>query len=267
MRYNTSILSIFVFIFIFFPFGVLAQDFEDLFKAAAAKKSVSQKLAMAIAHHESGMNPFAVNVAGRSYMPKTKETAAKIILAAHQRGVSYDVGLMQVNSQWIRKWNIDPLSLLDPETNIETGIKILAAEIQTKGFSWEAVGAYHSPKPVRARQYAWLIYKIAQNKFGLNKKTQKTSPPSEELDDKPMPLLQQIIADAKYQQSELAKKVTWVLKTITRYQTQSQLIATDEQDNMTTVRVIYRGRISRTTYTATPVKEETPPAAYTANAL
>jgi len=152
---------------IVFPYGVNAQDFTALFQHAAEKKGVSYKLAMAIAKHESGMNPFAVNVAGKGYMPKTRDEATNIIKVAQQKGLSYDVELMQINNQWPRRWKIDPLTLLDPETNIDLGITILAREIDTKGFSWAAVGAYHSPDPTRSKSYAWRIYNLA---MGKNKK-------------------------------------------------------------------------------------------------
>lgn len=148
-------------ILLFFPYGVNAQDFTGLFQQVAEKMGISYKLAMTIARHESGMNPFAINVAGKGFMPKTKEEAINIVLDAQQKGLSYDVGLMQVNNQWSKRWKIDPLTLLDPETNIIWGITILASEIKARGFSWAAVGAYHSPNPDRGQNYAWKIYRLA----------------------------------------------------------------------------------------------------------
>ena len=161
MRNEKAIIIVFCCLVFLFPYGVNAQTFEEYFEKACSNTTVTKNLAMTIARHESGMNPFAVNVAGKSYMPKTREEAVKIIQSARQKGLSYDVGLMQVNNQWTKKWKIDPLSLLDVETNISLGIHILASEIDAKGFSWAAVGAYHSPNPERGRNYAWLIYRLA----------------------------------------------------------------------------------------------------------
>lgn len=113
----------------------------------------------AIARQESGLNPLAINVAGKSYAPSNKEEATRIIQAAMQAGLSFDVGKMQINRWWIGRFSLDPVSLLDPATNEAWGKRILAAEIARHGLNWQAVGKYHSPDPERGRQYAWLVYK------------------------------------------------------------------------------------------------------------
>ena len=43
-------------------------------------------LVKAIARQESGLNPLAINVAGKSYAPSSKEEATRIIQAAMQAG-------------------------------------------------------------------------------------------------------------------------------------------------------------------------------------
>ena len=116
-------------------------------------------LVQAIARQESGLNPLAINVAGKSYAPSSKEEATRIIQAAMQAGLSFDVGKMQINRWWIERFSLDPVSLLDPATNEAWGKRILAAEIARHGLNWQAVGKYHSPDPERGRQYAWLVYK------------------------------------------------------------------------------------------------------------
>ena len=116
-------------------------------------------LVKAIARQESGLNPLAVNVAGKSYYPATREEAERIIREAIASGKSFDVGKMQINSWWMERFSIDPLSLLDPDVNEAWGKWILAEEIARHGLSWQAVGKYHSPDPERGRQYAWLVYR------------------------------------------------------------------------------------------------------------
>lgn len=124
-----------------------------------AKPEPPAQLVEAIALQESGLNPFAVNIAGRSYSPATREKAEQLIQRAIAAGLSFDVGKMQINSWWMERYGIDPLSLLDPATNERWGTWILAEEITRHGLSWKAVGKYHSPDPERGRRYAWLVYR------------------------------------------------------------------------------------------------------------
>ena len=111
-----------------------------------------------IAKQESGLNPLAVNVAGKSYYPATREEAERLIREAIAAGKSFDVGKMQINSWWMNRFGIDPVSLLNPDVNEAWGKRILAEEIARHGLNWQAVGKYHSPDSERGRQYAWRIY-------------------------------------------------------------------------------------------------------------
>ena len=127
--------------------------------SAAEAQEPPPRLVEAIARQESGLNPLAVNVAGKSYYPTTREEAELIIQAAQAAGKSFDVGLMQVNSWWMERYGIPPESLLDPEINRAWGGWILAQEITRHGLNWQAVGRYHSPDMERGRRYAWHIYR------------------------------------------------------------------------------------------------------------
>ncbi len=126
--------------------------------ALAAEPIAPPKLVEAIARQESGLNPLAVNVAGKSFYPATREEAEKIIRQAQVEGKSFDVGIMQINNWWMERLNIDPVSLLDPATNESWGKWILKEEISRHGLNWQAVGKYHSPDTERGRRYAWLVY-------------------------------------------------------------------------------------------------------------
>ena len=134
-----------------------AQAFEKMFGLYSKKSGVPRELSIAIAKQESGLNPLCINVAGDDMTPATREEAEAVIRQAQVQGKSYDVGLMQINSQWVKEWKIDPVSLLDPETNIRLGVKILRDEIDRHGMNWLAVGKYHSPDPLRGRQYACMV--------------------------------------------------------------------------------------------------------------
>jgi hypothetical protein len=126
---------------------------------AAEAQEPPPALVKAIARQESGHNPLAVNVAGKSHYPATREEAERLIREALAAGKSFDVGKMQINSWWMERFGIDPFSLLDPAINESWGKRILAEEIARHGLNWKAVGKYHSPDPERGRQYAWLVYR------------------------------------------------------------------------------------------------------------
>ena len=140
----------------------------------AAEQGPPPKLVEAITRQESGLNPLAINVAGKSYFPATREEAERMIQSAQASGKSFDVGLMQVNSWWMERYGIPPASLLDPEVNTAWGKWILAQEISRHGLNWQAVGKYHSPDTERGRRYAWHVYRHYAGQSASS--TQKEAP-------------------------------------------------------------------------------------------
>ena len=132
-------------------------EFEQEFTEACELWKVPPKLALAIARQESGLNPWAVNVSGQGYMFKTREDALKMIDSAWTNGDSFDTGLMQINSYWLRRFRLDPHLVLEPRNNIILGVWILSKEIERFGLTWQAVASYHTPverNPERGRNYA-----------------------------------------------------------------------------------------------------------------
>jgi soluble lytic murein transglycosylase-like protein len=106
----------------------------DCFSVAAQKYGIARELLQAIAKVESALDPLALRI---------------------NRG-SYDIGIMQVNSRWLpllRRHGIQPADLYDACTNIDVGSWILANEIARHGYTWTAVGFYHSPTRARQRVY------------------------------------------------------------------------------------------------------------------
>lgn len=122
--------------------------------------NVPLALALAIARQESNSRPWVINVAGESFFPKTRQEARAIAKNAWKQGQSFDVGIMQVNSYWLKKYQIQIEEVLEPQNNIAMGVWILAKEIQRYGLTWQAVGAYHTPlarNPDRAKAYALTV--------------------------------------------------------------------------------------------------------------
>lgn len=136
------------------------QDLASLFDAPCDRYSVPRPLALAIAGQESGMQPWILNIAGRTVRPVTKEQAVAISRAALAAGLSFDVGVMQINSWWIRRYRLPMEVILDPPGNIQVGVWILGKEIKRHGLNWRAVASYHTPvdrNPERGRAYAAAV--------------------------------------------------------------------------------------------------------------
>lgn len=132
-----------------------------LFKQVADEFSLQPEILYAIADHESGYNPWALNIEGRGVYPESREEALAII--GDNLNKSFDVGLMQVNSYWLRKFDMSAREALEPEGNLRLGAWILRYCLDKYGYNWKAIGAYHtgSPKklPNRSRAYAVKVMK------------------------------------------------------------------------------------------------------------
>lgn len=141
------------------PISASATDsgYARLFEMAGLTWDIPTPLIKAIAKTESNYHPWAVNIAGRSYYPETREEALNLVRSAVARKKSFDIGIMQLNSWWLKRLKLTPEQVLDPEPNILMGSWILAQELNRFGYHWKAIGSYHTPvdkNPERARQYA-----------------------------------------------------------------------------------------------------------------
>jgi len=79
------------------------------------------------------------------------------------RNGSYDVGLMQINTVWLselKKYGITLQDLFDPCVNVKVGAWILAQCIRDYGYTWRAVGCYHSRNVKRGMKYAGRVRKV-----------------------------------------------------------------------------------------------------------
>lgn len=111
------------------------------FNEAAAYFQVSPQVLHAIAKHESGLNPNAMN---------------------RNTNGTYDIGVMQINSLWLpelSKIGIQYENLRDPCMNVFVGAWIYSKKVQKYGNSWNAIGAYHSETAQKRESYSWKIYR------------------------------------------------------------------------------------------------------------
>lgn len=105
------------------------------------KYNISPYLLWAIARHESGFNPHALN---------------------RNSNGSEDVGLMQINSAWLptlARFGIRREHLFDPCTAIDVGAWVLAQNVAVHGYNWVAVGAYNARSSEKQYHYARRIYR------------------------------------------------------------------------------------------------------------
>ncbi len=103
---------------------------------ASRQYAVPASLLRAVAQQESAGNPHAVN---------------------YNRNGSADLGLMQINSQWLgalKRHGIDSRDLWDPCVNVLVGAWILANNFARMGYNAQALGAYNSSVPALRERYA-----------------------------------------------------------------------------------------------------------------
>lgn len=147
------------FVLLLVPQSLMAEQLSltPMFQEAAQTWGVPVALTRAIARVESGFSPWALNIEGRGYTFASKEKALEKGQQAQNANRSFDSGLMQVNSFWLKKYGIPLEAALDPGANIFLGSWILKQEIERQGQTWNAVGAYHSPDEARSRRYIELV--------------------------------------------------------------------------------------------------------------
>lgn len=106
--------------------GAQAMCFDE----AGQMYEVNADLLRGIAQVESSMNPLAMNMEHK------------------ERTGSYDIGLMQINSGWLKtlaKFGITEMQMkTDPCLNVKVGAWILKTNMNKMGANWNAVGAYNA---------------------------------------------------------------------------------------------------------------------------
>lgn len=123
---------------ILLPLVVCAFCFDE----AAEEYGMSPRLLQGIARTESNFNPSAIN---------------------RNSNGSRDLGLMQINSSWIKTLELDSQELLyNPCYNVMTGARILKKCMDRHGYTWEAVGCYNAANTYSRIRYSWKIFRELQ---------------------------------------------------------------------------------------------------------
>lgn len=154
--------KLFLLMMLFISGTIYGSDDVDLcYQSAALKYSVPEVVLRSIATVESGNNSHAVNVKGRAIYSDTMEQAKQIILDNEDNSI--DIGLMQINKWWFKRYNY-PLELgLEACWNIHMGAYILHYEYMRHGKDiWKAIAHYHSPTEKYQTRYMNKVYKEIQ---------------------------------------------------------------------------------------------------------
>lgn len=136
-----------------------AVPFMEFFESTSRELDIPVSVVLAIARVESEIKPWTLNVEGQSFRFTSKSEALEKAMEARRDGLSFDVGIMQINSWWLDRYDIPPEAAFDPLANIYLGCWIFKQELVRHKDLRTAIGAYHSPNPLRASRYADQVMK------------------------------------------------------------------------------------------------------------
>ncbi len=129
---------------------------EYLAKEAEVKYGLPENILLSISRVESGFKkvdgvrrawPWTLNAGGDSAYFQTKEAALNSLKKRVKQGVTnIDIGCMQLNFRWHKKFFKNLRDMMSPEKNVDYGARFLNRLHKRHG-SWEkAVKYYHSSK-------------------------------------------------------------------------------------------------------------------------
>ena len=133
----------------------LAQDLAELIEQTERAYTIPSGLLKSITSVESGNQPFALNISGKTILASSKEQAVAIVRLYQDSGVTnIDLGIAQINLYWHGKHFSSIAEMLEPKQNLEYAAKFLK-ELYGKHGSWnQAVRHYHSANPQYHIKYA-----------------------------------------------------------------------------------------------------------------
>jgi hypothetical protein len=141
----------------------LKNELKALITEQEELHKIPSGLLLAIATVESGSEPYALNIQGKSVIGRNKTEAVNLTHEALAKGITnIDVGVMQLNIRWHRENFGSIEEMLDPKKNIEYAASFLLTLYKKYGNWHRAVRFYHSSRAEYYRKYsrkitlAWL---------------------------------------------------------------------------------------------------------------
>jgi len=123
---------------------------------ASVRYGVSYWIIYAIAKAESDFSPYALNIDGKSYFPRSFGSADRLINMNLKN--NFDIGLMQINKYWFDRFHYPYYYGLVPCFDIMFGAWIISRKIDSFGYNWYGISAYHSATPSLNNKYAVKLY-------------------------------------------------------------------------------------------------------------
>ncbi len=143
--------------------------------AAAAKRydiplAVFYSVGLLETGGRDGLQPYTMNIEGRSAPNATLADALATFEAAHRRGASLiDIGCMQINYRWHGKNFASVTEMFDPAHNVDYAARFLR-ELKTREKTWTlAVARYNAGPNNNAAQKQYVcgvIRKMVNSGFG-----------------------------------------------------------------------------------------------------
>lgn len=132
----------------------------------------------AIIQVESQGNPLAIadNTLRTHYTPQTQAEAIHLTNQLHQQGHSLDIGMMQINTQWLRPHHLSLEKLFDPCFNIAVGTGILASAYRdalrqsddAATALTHALSIYNTGSPTAGSAYVTRVMAVANHTTPIN---------------------------------------------------------------------------------------------------
>jgi hypothetical protein len=136
----------------------LKNELKRLIAEQEELNKIPSGLLFAIATVESGSEPYALNIQGKSVIGRNKTEAVNLIHEALAKGITnIDVGVMQLNVKWHRENFKSIEEMLEPKKNIEYAASFLLTLYKKYGDWHKAVRFYHSSTAEYHRKYSRKI--------------------------------------------------------------------------------------------------------------
>ena len=138
--------------------ALVKNEIRQLIAVQEQQNNIPSGLLLAVATVESGSEPYALNIQGKSVIGRNKTEVANLIHEALAKGITnIDVGVMQLNIRWHQENFGSIEEMLEPKKNIEYAASFLLTLYKKYGDWHKAVRFYHSSTAEYYRKYSRKI--------------------------------------------------------------------------------------------------------------
>lgn len=145
---------------------------DNVIKVYSIKHDIEYNVALAVMTHESGdprqkmkINPWAVNLSGRSFYPKTRKAAYSLIVKHLANGASSaGIGVGQIEWGYHQQSFNSIWEALSPKINIDVSLKYLSKQMSHCNENIHcAIARYHNKDKIIGNIYLQKVLKVLRN--------------------------------------------------------------------------------------------------------